>query len=797
MLIWFLLAWTIAPGARWLPALAAERNDPQPPGEPSPGEKLDASRQAPGQGISAMNTADLFGYAFNTQSPAWVEIRTTGQEVDFSTRDDDYDGPFQIGFHFKFYEYSYPELYISTNGLISFGDGSDEFENRTAPRDTYPNNIIAPFWDDLILLVDSGGQRISHAYYQAFNGPGQKFFVVEWYRIARLGSQDTLTFQAILYENGDLVFQYQELAGELDQATVGIEDGDGVDGKQYLYNAPGLNTATAIKFTRPPQTARTKVLPVYQSGFAYHGVNRFTLTIRNTGEQGPDGYNLTFTKDNPAWQINLYEGDGITRLHDHNSDSLADSGQIAQGEEAEVVLEVKTSPVTPPGSFVKVALTATSWLDPSRQATMSLQAAVPAPFAQAILDISIGMRLQLSWKENQIMSPVSSEQFTGSNLSVSQIAAGGYLFAWEQNERNNQNISYSNLKYRLYNQFGQAGEDISLLTNNEAATVKTEDHFLVTDALPGGRIGALWVRIKTQSFFENGQMVQKSNQNMFLEILNSAGQVVRSETNLTNNNNWRGKNDLNIPTFLYPRIAGTSDNHFVVAWVDDRLQSGGSTDDLVYAVFDQDGNPILPLTTYTQSIPNGIRYNAPSLVPLSNQKTLMAYVTFDPGVPEDPHDDTAMTTFLVMNSVGSILKNQTTLSNDTGSTPDGLQLANGNVLVGWNVPGLNQIHYALLDGSSFNLLVGPNALDTPKGREPGVVSVTRDGTGGAVLTWGDAEQSDYLCYALLNATGNVVTPPMITYTGSEVNPTINTNSHGLGNAPYDGTWLGFLPVNVR
>jgi hypothetical protein len=62
-----------------------------------------------------------------------------------------------------------------------------------------------------------------------------------------------------------------------------------------------------------------------------------------------------------------------------------------------------------------------------------------------------------------------------------------------------------------------------------------------------------------------------------------------------------------------------------------------------------------------------------------------------------------------------------------------------------------------------------------------------------VLSWGDREQSDYLCYSLLDSQGEVVTPPMIFITGLSEEPLINTNSFGLGNAPYDGSWRVLLP----
>jgi hypothetical protein len=89
------------------------------------------------------------------------------------------------------------------------------------------------------------------------------------------------------------------------------------------------------------------------------------------------------------------------------------------------------------------------------------------------------------------------------------------------------------------------------------------------------------------------------------------------------------------------------------------------------------------------------------------------------------------------------------------------------------------------------------SLSTAKGRVPSALSVTGDDAGHAILTWGDAEQSDYLSYALIAGDGMVATPPMVYSYGLGDNPLVNTNSYGLGNAPYDGSYRVQLPIVIR
>ncbi len=46
------------------------------------------------------------------------------------------------------------------------------------------------------------------------------------------------TFQAILYPDGTIIFQYLEMTADVTGATVGIENATGTDGLQVVYNAP-------------------------------------------------------------------------------------------------------------------------------------------------------------------------------------------------------------------------------------------------------------------------------------------------------------------------------------------------------------------------------------------------------------------------------------------------------------------------------------------------------------------------------------------------------------------------------
>jgi hypothetical protein len=779
-----------------VPASASGWNPGDTPGgglNPSPGDaptKVDHSAFQLPVPSSLTAQVDRYGYTYDDSlAPAWKDLTASGTEVDFFTRDDDAAGPISMGFDFKFYENVYSELYVSTNGMVTFGEASDLYVNSPMPRDTNPNNFVTPFWDDLILLVDNSSQKISKVYYQTGTDAAGKFIAIEWYRVARLGSQDFLTFEVILYENGSILFQYHDLAGVLDQATVGIEDEHGVDGLLYLHNAPGLSISKAIKFIRPGVPDwRVKVYPDYRSSFTVKRQARLDFAVRNTGNKAEaDVFDMSFSSVSPGWSLTLFSGDGKTPLKDTDGDGVVDTGSLAPGADLPVAIKVSAPDTALAGDYIAPLLTATSSRNPGKSASIKMQIALPAPFAQASLDLMVGPNVRLIWKENLYGTNLNQgQQFTGSNLSLVALPDKNYIYTWEHNTG-----MMANLEYTILNRFGVVLKPVTKLTDNSQASYDTADRFLSLASTLNGRIGAIWVRTLSRD------ADQKINQNIYFTILDNAGNVVVDPVNLTQNNLWRGRDDYDVPMYLSPRIVVTEDGKFVLAWGDERNHAAGSSADMFYAVYDQDGNQIFPITGLTASIAGEVRYTTPALVALPGNRAVLIYIVMDPGDPDDPQDDISTAAYVAVNSAGGLVKNQTLIAGSTGSTPDGILTSGGKVVFGWNLTGSAQVQYVLMDSQTLDVTSGPHSLATPKGREASVVSVTMDESGHAILSWGDAEQSDYLSYALVDENGGTATPPMVFTTGLGNEPLINTNSYGLGNAPYDGSWQVQLPSIQR
>jgi hypothetical protein len=181
---------------------------------------------------------DEMGYTWiNSHDPAgpefeWVDISGFGDLVDLS--DDSFNGPLEIGFDFPFYEEAYGQLFICSNGFISFGEGSSSLSNTLIPSSNPPNNIIAMFWDDLDPPEGNGTVF-------TFFDPANNRYIVQFDHVeAYPGGGSPNSFQAVLYPSGIIYLNMLDMdEGDIAGATIGTENTDGTIGLQINYNDIG------------------------------------------------------------------------------------------------------------------------------------------------------------------------------------------------------------------------------------------------------------------------------------------------------------------------------------------------------------------------------------------------------------------------------------------------------------------------------------------------------------------------------------------------------------------------------
>lgn len=201
-----------------------------------------------GKELKGSGGPDAFGYKWidsdEPNGPAynWIEINGVGTRLDIS--DDGTSGAVGIGFTFNYYGVDYTSIYVGANGALSFTGGSFSSTNPTLPNTSAPNSVVAPFWDDLRTAYGGGSGNI---YYYSDTANGR--FIVEWDRVYRYGTTTPETFQVIFKQNGIILFQYANMQGTLNSATIGIENPAGNTGCLVAYNSNYVKNNLAVQFS--------------------------------------------------------------------------------------------------------------------------------------------------------------------------------------------------------------------------------------------------------------------------------------------------------------------------------------------------------------------------------------------------------------------------------------------------------------------------------------------------------------------------------------------------------------------
>ncbi len=250
---------------------------------------------------------DNYGYTWKDESetggPAysWVDIETTGTEVtswtatgSYNALDEGYAGPFSLGFDFNYYGNIYNTIYINSNGLISFeqsGVDLNAWTNSDIPNSADPNNIVIPFWDDMN-GVNGGSVYIKQ---------NTDSFIVQfedWHFYSP--SSNSGTWQAIIYHNGKIQFNYESFTSDPASCTAGIESPDGSDGLPIVYNSTYLTGGKSILIDPP-------------------GVDWLSLD-NSAGTISPSGNNvINITFDSSGMDYGTYEASINITTNDPNN----------------------------------------------------------------------------------------------------------------------------------------------------------------------------------------------------------------------------------------------------------------------------------------------------------------------------------------------------------------------------------------------------------------------------------------------------------------------------------------------
>jgi hypothetical protein len=207
----------------------------------------------------------------------WIEISSTGQSaimyepgIPSFSGDDNFSSPIPFGFSFPYYGIMRDSFYVDVNGEILLADNvwyepypdDDWYSDGMIFNFTYPvpgfetmPALVAVYWDDLYAEEGTGD-----VYFQTFGTEPNRYCVVQWNNLrfaAGTSESSTLTFEAIFYENGEILMQYKDAAiGQTGSnalhdngrgATVGIQNDDIVNGICYLHEIVEDNTYIGVE----------------------------------------------------------------------------------------------------------------------------------------------------------------------------------------------------------------------------------------------------------------------------------------------------------------------------------------------------------------------------------------------------------------------------------------------------------------------------------------------------------------------------------------------------------------------
>jgi len=182
---------------------------------------------------------DAFGYTWIDSDELggpvfdWVDITAIGTPVGFPAYQDDGNvGPIPLGFSFPFYGSFFDQVYVSSNGWLSFTNSTlRTFTNQPLPNSgsTVPENLLAVWWDDMVYDESDG----NFAFYYS---DGSRFVADFYIRRIAAFTPPFYRFQVILYPDGRIVYQYLGLGPTLNSATIGIQNGTKDDGLTVVHN---------------------------------------------------------------------------------------------------------------------------------------------------------------------------------------------------------------------------------------------------------------------------------------------------------------------------------------------------------------------------------------------------------------------------------------------------------------------------------------------------------------------------------------------------------------------------------
>jgi hypothetical protein len=190
---------------------------------------------------------DAFGYTWITSTFNYIPANTSGTPLGLT---DDAEANVTSPFPIPYYAGSSTNLRVGNNGAILFGATTGDVGISNAAMASAPDNFIAPFWDDI-------DDETGNVYWLVTGTAPNRKLVIEWYNRPHFNGIGNATFEAVIFENGNILYQY--LDTDFGDATLntGLSASSGIRGVgaanslEYSFNQAKLTNGLALCFVRP------------------------------------------------------------------------------------------------------------------------------------------------------------------------------------------------------------------------------------------------------------------------------------------------------------------------------------------------------------------------------------------------------------------------------------------------------------------------------------------------------------------------------------------------------------------
>ncbi|MGA1666809.1 MAG: T9SS type A sorting domain-containing protein [Bacteroidia bacterium] len=263
---------------------------------------------------AATGGPDAYGYTWkDSNEPGgptyqWIDITTTGTQVT-GLGDDNFTGPYGFIDGFQFYWYYPTQVWIGSNGYLSFSGNNFASPFPIIPNTASPHNFIAGLMSDL--NFDGPGNPGTCYYRNTADTIVISWINVPFWTVGTPSFSGSNSFQIVLVRSDrSITFNYQSQLGSTqnDDITIGIENITGQLGLQHSKNVYPVG-GYSVKFYYPTTTTYKAfdggVHCNMEEGNAGVFVKRYSpLTIvaiiKNFGNQNIQAINVSTSVSHPT-----------------------------------------------------------------------------------------------------------------------------------------------------------------------------------------------------------------------------------------------------------------------------------------------------------------------------------------------------------------------------------------------------------------------------------------------------------------------------------------------------------------